>query len=100
MAMAGGGGGSNLHYRHEDRFVRSNTQASVAVLCHSGEQVLGGGFKSTAGFMHGGGTMISTSAPFDSGDPNNRGDDGWLGRLDVFQNAGGERMQVYAICKG
>ncbi len=44
--------------------------------------------------------MINSSAPLDDGDGNNRPNDGWSGAVDVFQNAGGQRMFVYAICRG
>jgi hypothetical protein len=101
MATAGGGGGGgNLHYSAETRNVRANSQPFEIADCPPGTKVVGGGVESSAGFEGGGGTMISTSAPFDDRDRRGRPEDGWIGRVDAFQNAGGERIKVWAICKG
>jgi hypothetical protein len=101
MATAGGGGGDTLHYRAE-RFnnVPANSQRGRRADCPPGTKVVGGGVKSSAGFRSGSGMMINTSAPFDDGDGNGNPDDGWKGLVDIFQNAGGENIVVYAICKG
>lgn len=45
--------------------------------------------------------MINSSNPVDfTFDDNQTPDDGWEGSVDVFSNAGGERIKVYAICRG
>jgi hypothetical protein len=91
MATAGGGGG--LHY--VDRVIRNvdaNSQEDKTAFCPDGTKVVGGGVWSGAGFSSGSGMMINTSAP--------DGNDAWEGAVDVFANAGGQKMKVYAICKG
>ena len=100
MATAGGGGGGNLQYRFDTRTVQANSQAHENVRCPRGTKVVGGGVESSAGFRSGSGMMINSSAPLDGGDGNNTPDDGWSGAVDVFQNAGGSRIFVWAICKG
>ena len=99
MATAGGGG-SNLHYVQEGRGVDAESQATEVAHCPAGTQVIGGGVEGTAFFDSGAGQMINTSAPFDDDDGNRRPNDGWLGTMDNFTNAGNDRIIVYAICKG
>ena len=98
MATAGGGGGA-LHYVKEERGVRAESQATEFADCPSGTKVIGGGAEGTANFAGGAGQMLNTSAPFDDGDGNGTPDDGWVGTIDNFTNAGGKRLTVYAICK-
>ena len=97
-ATAGGGGG--LHYVRDSRPVRANSQATEVVHCPAGTRLVGGGAEGTAFFSGGSGQMLNTSAPFDSGDGNDKPDDGWIGTMDNFQNADNDRLIVYAICKG
>jgi hypothetical protein len=99
MATAQGGGG-NLRYVREVRDVNANSQAGLVTQCPRGTVVVGGGVRGTAGFASAEGQMINTSQPFDGGDQNSREEDGWIGRMDNFANAGNDRMAVYAICKG
>jgi hypothetical protein len=91
-----------IHYRQVRERVRmqGNEQLSREVDCHRGERVVGGGVLSSAGFRGGGGMMISSSEPFDDGDPNVADDDGWYGAVDAFANAGGQLMVVTAVCVG
>ena len=97
MATAGGGGG--LHYVRDYKQVRANSQAHENVRCPAGTKVIGGGVSSSAGFSSGSGMMINSSYPLDSGDGGNRPEDGWRGSVDVFQNADGEFIGVWAICR-
>jgi hypothetical protein len=99
LATAGGGGGG-LHYVRDGRSVNANSQARERADCPPGTKVVGGGAESSAGFSNANGMMLNTSRPFDDRDGNPYADDGWVARVDVFQNAGGQRFQVYAICKG
>jgi hypothetical protein len=99
MATAGGGGGG-LRYVKESRPVNANSQATEVAHCPDGTKVVGGGAEGTAFFAGGSGQMLNTSAPFDSGDPNGKPEDGWIGTIDNFQNADNDRLIVWAICKG
>lgn len=90
----------SVHYRSERRTVRANSQAFEIVDCPAGTKVIGGGVESSAGFSNGSGMMINSTNPFDDNDGNDSVDDGWEGAVDVFQNAGGGRIKVWAICVG
>jgi hypothetical protein len=90
-----------VHYRKDViNNIHANSQPSTIVPCPGGTKVVGGGVLTDAGFAGGRGMMINTSGPIDDDDPNGNPDDGWYGRVDAFDNAGGHDIKVWAICVG
>jgi hypothetical protein len=61
-----------------------------------GSRVVGGGVSVAQGAF---GNAMTTSRPFDDGDPRARPDDSWGGSFDNWSNTDPGQITVFAICQ-